>query len=85
MRSILMLTAVSGTLMLAAPAFAASGRTAEIQTWCLGGGGGNANAGECVYRSLEQCDQDRIAQGGNCYLNPAGPGASPDRGMILPR
>jgi hypothetical protein len=80
MRFILMLSAVSGTLMMVSPAaFAASGHPAQSQVrsqipaWCLGGGG-QGDTGDCVYRSLEQCVQDRIGQGGECYMNPYGPG-----------
>jgi hypothetical protein len=69
MRFMIMLAAVSGTVMLTSPeSFAAS----SPARWCLMGAGGT-NAGECVYRNLEQCVQDRIGEGGNCAPNPNGP------------
>ena len=72
MRFGLVLAAISGTIMLASPvAFAAL----SPARWCLGAGGQGINAGECVYRTLNQCVQDRTGQGGDCYPNPNGPPA----------
>ncbi len=71
MRFVLILAMLSGTLTLTVPeAFAASRSPAA--KWCLSGGGQNINAGECVYRSLGQCNRDRIGQGGHCDPNASG-------------
>jgi hypothetical protein len=43
--------------------------------WCLNGGSQNVTSGECVYRTLDQCVQDRIGEGGHCDPNPNGPPA----------
>jgi hypothetical protein len=45
----------------------------QVPGWCLNGGGQNTNAGGCVYRTLEQCVDDRIGQGGHCDPNPSAP------------
>ena len=56
-----------------------SSARSQVPGWCLNGGGQNSNAGECVYRTLEACVQDRIGQGGHCDLNPYAPPTTPFR------
>jgi hypothetical protein len=65
MRSIIILALPCGMIMPATPSASAAPGSAK---WCLNGGGQNVNAGGCVYRTLAQCQQDRIGQGGHCDL-----------------
>jgi Protein of unknown function (DUF3551) len=54
-----------------------SSARSQVPGWCLNGGGQNTNAGGCVYRTLEQCVDDRIGQGGHCDPNPSAPRGTP--------
>jgi hypothetical protein len=56
-----------------------SSARSQVPGWCLNGGGQNGNAGECVYRTLERCVEDRIGQGGHCDPNPNAGGGAPFR------
>jgi hypothetical protein len=72
MRFGLILAAFSGAVLLASPEAMAAPSQAR---WCLNGGSQNVTTGECVYRTLDQCVQDRIGEGGHCDPNPNGPPA----------
>jgi hypothetical protein len=56
-----------------------SSARSQAPGWCLNGGGQNPNAGECVYRTLEACVEDRIGQGGHCDPNSSVPRGAPSR------
>lgn len=76
MRIAFILATALTTVMLTLPQASAASRQAT-PGWCLNGGGSNANTGECVYRTLQQCLQDRTGEGGHCDPNPnAAPAAS---------
>jgi Protein of unknown function (DUF3551) len=72
-------TIVAAAFTAAILAFTQASAAVPNPGWCLNGGGQNGNAGECVYRTLERCVEDRIGQGGHCDPNPNAGGGAPFR------
>ena len=59
-----------GTILIAAPAWAAGGRYDPDYPVCMEGITSDGTRLDCIYMSIEQCKQGSIGTSGTCFDNP---------------